>query len=69
MRLIHPDGSIDVGADAAYQIARRLPGWRRIAWLYRLPLLNPIARGAYALVAKYRYKLAARCDDGVCKAP
>ena len=40
MRLVNPDGSIDVGADAVYQIARRLSGWKHVAWLYRVPVLK-----------------------------
>jgi len=67
MRLVHMDGSIDVGADAVYGIASRLPGWKSLAWVYRLPVLNSICRFGYGLIAKYRYKLARRCDNDVCE--
>jgi predicted DCC family thiol-disulfide oxidoreductase YuxK len=67
MRLIHPSGSIDVGADAVYQIARRLSLWKHLAWLYRVPVLHQAARAIYGAIAKYRYKLARRCDTGVCE--
>jgi len=67
MRLVHPDGTIDVGADAVYGIARRLPGWKSLAWLYRVPVLNSVCRFGYGLIAKYRYKLASRCDNDVCE--
>lgn len=69
MRLIDPQGQIFVGADAAYEIARRLPGYRRIAWLYRLPVFHQFAKAGYALVARYRYKLAGKCEDGACGLP
>ncbi len=70
LRLIHPDGKIDVGADAVYQISRRLHGYRRLAWLYRVPLLGMFFRAAYAQVAKNRYRLAGQTtcdDDGACR--
>jgi len=68
MRLIDTDGSISIGADAVYNIARRLDGWRHLAWMYRIPLLNSICRGAYAWIARNRYRLAKKCDHGVCEA-
>ncbi len=37
MRLITLDGTVHVGADAAYQIVRHLRYWRRIACLYHVP--------------------------------
>ena len=64
MRLVHTDGSVSVGADAIYHIARRIKGWRRLAWLYRIPVLHWFFRRAYAWVAKNRYMLAKRCDEG-----
>ena len=67
MRLVRPDGSVIVGADAVYQIARRLKGWQRLAWLYRVPVLNWIFRWAYGWIARNRYRLAKKCEDGVCE--
>ncbi len=67
MRLVRPDGRIDVGADAVYEIARRLSVWKRFAWLYRVPIFKQIARLGYGMIAKYRYKLARRCDNSVCE--
>ena len=69
MRLVNPDGSIDVGADAVYGIARRLSGWKHVAWLYRVPVLKWISRSGYGWVAKHRNKLANRCESDVCEAP
>ncbi|MCG3178156.1 MAG: hypothetical protein BIFFINMI_00479 [Phycisphaerae bacterium] len=67
MRLIEPDGRVYVAADAVFHIARRLRGWRRLAWLYRVPLLHALFRWGYALVAKNRHRLARGCEEGTCK--
>lgn len=67
MRLITPDNVIHVGADAAYQIARRLPFWRRIAWLYRVPGIHWLTRAGYAWIAARRQSLAGKCDDETCE--
>ncbi len=66
MRLIFPDGRIRVGADALYEVARRLRGWRWLAWLYRVPGLHRLARALYAWVAAHRYALGRRCHNGHC---
>ncbi len=66
MRLITPDDVIHVGADAAYQIARRLRCWRRIAWLYLVPGIHSLTRSVYAWVAANRKSLIGGCDDGTC---
>lgn len=57
MRLITPDDAIHVGADAAYQIARRLRYWRRIAWLYHVPGIHWVTRAVYAWIAANRQSL------------
>lgn len=67
MRLIHTDGSISVGADAVYEIARRLNGWKYLAWLYRVPVLGWICRTGYAWIARNRYRFAKKCEDDVCE--
>ena len=61
MRLIEPGGRIHVGADAVYAIARRLPYWRWLAWLYRVPGIHAALRLAYRWVAANRYRLAEPC--------
>ena len=63
MRLITPDDVIHVGADAAYQIARRLRYWRSIAWLYRVPGIHWLTRAGYAWIAANRQSLGGKCDD------
>jgi predicted DCC family thiol-disulfide oxidoreductase YuxK len=66
MRLISPDGSVHIGADAAHGVVRVLPGWRRLAWLYRVPGIRPICQRVYDWIAARRYALAEKCDSGVC---
>ena len=67
MRLVHTDGTISVGADAVYHIARRLDRWKYLAWLYRVPILKSLCRAVYAWVAANRYRLAKKCRTPVCK--
>ena len=54
MRLIAPDQAIYVGADAVYQIVRRLRCWRRIAWWYHVPGIHWLTRTVYARVTTIR---------------
>ena len=63
MRLITPDGTIHVGADAAYQIVRRLRYWRRIARVYHVPGIHWLTRTVYAWIAAHRQSLSRECDD------
>ncbi len=67
MRLVMADGTVHVGADAVYHVARRLPFYRYPALLYRVPGLTQIGRWAYGWVAANRYRLAGRCDDDACR--
>ena len=67
MRLVMPGGAIYIGADAVYQIARRLPLWRLAAWLYRVPVAHAILRWAYGWVAAHRQALGSACRDDTCK--
>ena len=59
MRLVVDKEDIYVGADAVYQIYRRLPPFHLFAWLYRVPVLNLVFRAGYALIARYRHFQAA----------
>ena len=67
MRLITPDATVHVGADAAYEIARRLRYWRRIAWLYHVPGIHRLTQTLYAWIAANRQSLGRKCDEGTCK--
>ena len=66
MRLIDPEGRIHVGADAVYEIARRLPAWRRLAWVYRLPIAHRLVRLVYKWIAAHRRSLGQSCASGAC---
>ena len=68
MRLVVGKEDIYAGADAVYQIYRRLPPFHLFAWLYRVPVLHLVFRAGYALVARYRH-LSGRvaCDTGTCE--
>ena len=70
MRLIVDTGQIYVGADAVYQIYRRIPPFHLLTWSYRLPVLHWVYRSLYALVARYRH-LSGRvvCDTSACELP
>ena len=61
MRLVDPNGCIYVGADAVYQIARRLPKARLIAWLYCIPVCKQIAQILYRWIAVNRKRLGQTC--------
>jgi len=64
MRVIAPDGTVSVGADAVYEIARRLPRWRFLSPLYRLPGGRWVGRIAYRWIAANRYRLLKEpCDE------
>jgi len=67
MRLIVGQDEVYAGADAVYQIYRRLPRFRYVAWLYRVPVLHWVFRAGYALIARYRH-LSGRvpCEAGTC---
>ncbi len=70
MRLITPDDAIHVGADAAYQVARRLRYWRWIAWAYHVPVIHWLTRSVYAWIASHRSAdggLGGDCEDGTCR--
>lgn len=67
MRLVNPDRKTYVGADAVYQIARRLPNTSWFAWVYNLPVCKQIAQKLYVWVAANRKRLGQTCEAGVCK--
>ena len=70
MRLVVDTDEVYVGADAVYQIYRRMPPFHLVAWLYRAPILHGFFRVCYALIARYRHLLGrVECDTGVCDVP
>jgi len=69
MRLVTPEGEILVGADALYHIVRRLPIWGKVAWIYRLPGLNALARLVYRWIAANRQRLGRSGGETSCSTP
>ncbi len=67
MRFVARDGSVAIGADAIYQIGRRLPSTSWFVWLYNLPVCHQVARAAYKWIAANRKRLGKTCDNGLCK--
>lgn len=64
MRFVRADGSVDVGADAVYQIAKRLPAYKPLAWIYTLPVFKQIARAIFGFISANRQRLAAKKKSG-----
>ena len=60
MQLVLPDGRVLAGADAAPEILHRIPRWRWLAVLFALPGARPVARHAYAWIARNRMRLSCR---------
>ncbi len=58
MQLVLPDGRVLAAARAIPEILRRLRGWRRLAFLFRLPGAAFVAPRLYRWVARHRYRIA-----------
>lgn len=54
VQLIGPGGERWQGADAVEKILELVPRVRPLAWLFRIPLMRPIARLAYRLFSRNR---------------
>ena len=70
LRLLRSTTEVDVGADAIYQIYRRLPPYHLISWMYRLPVLGSLLRIGYSVIARNRHRFGrVECDTGTCVLP
>ena len=67
--LLVDGGRLFVGADAAVEVARRLPFTNLVAWLYHLPVIKQIVRGVYRVIANNRKRLGQTCHEGRCELP
>jgi predicted DCC family thiol-disulfide oxidoreductase YuxK len=67
--LIDNAGQVHVAADAMYQIYKRLPSTRNVAWLYDVPGLRQVFQLGYRAVAANRRRLGQVCTDDHCKLP
>lgn len=57
------EGRIYQGLAALRQLALRLPGIRRLDWIYRLPGAQTVAGGLYRTVNRYRKQLCLSCGE------
>lgn len=57
IHLVLPDGRVLVGVDAAVSVLRRLPRWRWVAGLFRIPGVGLLADRAYQWVAARRHRM------------
>ena len=70
LRLMRSANDVIVGADAIYQIYRRLPPYHLVAWTYRLPVLKSLARMGYQFIARNRHLFGrVQCDSEACALP
>jgi len=64
MYLIDRSGVAHGGADALRVVSRRLPLLWPLALFLHIPLSGPIWTWLYRIVARNRYRLGGKCDDG-----
>jgi predicted DCC family thiol-disulfide oxidoreductase YuxK len=66
MVLVDRSGHARGGAEAVRYLSRRLPLLWPLAVLFHLPGSLPVWTWLYRLVARNRYRLAGKCDEGTC---
>lgn len=66
MYVVDRSGRARGGAEAVRYLARRLPLLWPLAALLHLPGTMPLWNRLYAFVARNRYRIAGRCDEGTC---
>ena len=57
LQVVAADGTTWQGSAAIEQLLQVLPRGRWIAWLFRIPLVHPLADRLYRWVARNRYRL------------
>ena len=57
IQLVSPDQKTWQGAAAVEQLLTILPRGRWIAWIFRIPLVRPLAERIYRWIARNRYRL------------
>jgi len=60
MQLVLDDGRVLSGADAVPELLARMPRWRWLRHVFDMPGARPLARRAYAWIARNRMKLSCR---------
>ena len=67
MRLIDQSGKVHCGADAVYQIYRRIGKYRYITWIYLVPIIRTLLKGIYLIISKNRSRLGrTKCESERC---
>jgi len=64
------NGHIVRGADAVVYVMTRLPSFRLVSVMYRIPGMKWLASHIYRWIAKHRYELFGKtdeCDSGHCR--
>jgi predicted DCC family thiol-disulfide oxidoreductase YuxK len=69
MHVIDTAGRSRAGAEAVRYLSRRLPLLWPLAVPLHVPGSLPLWRWLYGVVARNRYRIAGRCDDGTCRMP
>jgi predicted DCC family thiol-disulfide oxidoreductase YuxK len=64
MYLVDRSGSAFGGSQALRVVSRRLPLLWPLALLLHIPFSQPLWNGLYRLVARNRYRIAGKCDEG-----
>lgn len=66
MVVVDRSGRTRAGAEAVRYLSRRLPLLWPLALPLHVPGSLPVWNWLYRLVARNRYRLAGRCDEGTC---
>lgn len=67
MYVVDRDGMARGGADAVRYLSRRLPLLWPLALPLHIPGTMPAWNGLYRFIARHRYRIAGRCDEGTCR--
>jgi predicted DCC family thiol-disulfide oxidoreductase YuxK len=58
LHLVGPGGEVWQGAEALEVLVNLLPGLSRARFLFRVPLVRPVARRVYRWIARNRYRFS-----------
>jgi predicted DCC family thiol-disulfide oxidoreductase YuxK len=67
MFVVDRRGRAHGGAEAVRYLTRRLPLLWPLAAPLHVPGSMPLWRSLYRFVARHRYRIAGRCEDGTCR--